>query len=175
LPPSWSDAWNSSQLAWSTISSDVKAVVLPVVVSNGLGNFIKPELLVFSIVSPSLKYNIGTSEHFSNSVEWKLWNKIEWSVNVESKFFIQTFSGSLLSFVKVKNLPFLVGFSSITPNTNLGSFFVFWLDDIKHFFVGPVNELTIFILENLEPTWVSAPNLHVVGLSRTLNVPWLIV
>jgi hypothetical protein len=96
-----------------------------VIVSNGLGNFIKPKLLVFSIVSPSLKYNIGTSEHFSNSVEWKLRNNIEWSINVETKLFIQTFSGSLFGFVKVKYLPFLVSFSGITPNTNLGSFFVF--------------------------------------------------
>jgi hypothetical protein len=27
----------------------------------------------------------------------------------------------------------------------------------------------------LEPSWVSAPNLHVIGLARTLDIPRLIV
>jgi hypothetical protein len=51
---------------------DVKAVVLPVVVSDCLGLLIKPELLLSGVLSPSLEYHVGSSKHLSNSVEWKL-------------------------------------------------------------------------------------------------------
>jgi hypothetical protein len=67
---------------------DIEAVVLPVVVSDGLGFFIEPELLLSNIVSPSLEDHVGSSEHLSNSVEWKFRNEIEWSIDVETKLFI---------------------------------------------------------------------------------------
>jgi hypothetical protein len=51
---------------------NVKAVVLPVVVSDSLAHFIEEELLLSDIVSPSLEDNVGSSEHLNNSVEWKL-------------------------------------------------------------------------------------------------------
>jgi hypothetical protein len=87
---------------------DFEAVVLPVVVSKSLRLFIEPELLVSGILSPSLKDNVSTTKHLSNSVEWKLGDKVEWSIDVEAKFFIQSLSSSLFSLVKIKNLPFLV-------------------------------------------------------------------
>jgi hypothetical protein len=87
---------------------DFEAVVLPVVVSKSLRLFIEPELLVSGILSPSLKDNVSTTEHLSNSIEWKLGDKVEWSIDVEAKFFIQSLSSSLFSLVKIKNLPFLV-------------------------------------------------------------------
>jgi hypothetical protein len=37
----------------------------------------------------------------SNSIEWKLWDNIEWSVDVESKFFIQSLSLSLTLLIKI--------------------------------------------------------------------------
>jgi hypothetical protein len=69
---------------------DVKAVVLPVVVSNSLGLFIEPELLLSYILSPSLEDHVGSTKHFSNSVEWKLRDKVEWSVDVEAELFIES-------------------------------------------------------------------------------------
>jgi hypothetical protein len=87
---------------------DFEAVVLPVVVSKSLRLFIEPELLVSGILSPSLKDNVSTTKHLSNSVEWKLGDKVEWSIDVEAKFFIKSLSSSLFSLVKIKNLPFLV-------------------------------------------------------------------
>jgi hypothetical protein len=87
---------------------DFEAVVLPEVVSKSLRLFIEPELLVSGILSPSLKDNVSTTEHLSNSIEWKLGDKVEWSIDVEAKFFIQSLSSSLFSLVKIKNLPFLV-------------------------------------------------------------------
>jgi hypothetical protein len=43
--------------------------------------------------------------------------------------------------------------------------------NIKSLLVGPVDELFLLILEELEPSRVSAPDLHVVGSSSVLNVP----
>jgi hypothetical protein len=51
---------------------DIKAVVLPVVVSDSLGDFIEPELLLSGVLSPSLENHLSSSKHLSNSVEWKL-------------------------------------------------------------------------------------------------------
>jgi len=55
------------------------------------------------------------------------------------------------------------------------TFFVFTSFYIKNFLVLPVDELTILILENLPPTRVSAPDLHVLCSSRVLNIPRLVV
>jgi hypothetical protein len=51
---------------------NVKAVVLPVVVSDGLGDFIEEELLLSLVISPSLEDHVGSSKHLSDSVKWKL-------------------------------------------------------------------------------------------------------
>jgi hypothetical protein len=80
---------------------DIKAIVLPVVIPDGLGDLIEPELLSFSIVSPSLEPHVSISMHLSNSVEWKFRDKIEWSVNVETEFFVQSLCLSLCLLVKI--------------------------------------------------------------------------
>jgi hypothetical protein len=51
---------------------DVEAIVLPVVVSYSLGDFIEPPLLLSCVLSPSLESNLGITVHLSDSVEWKL-------------------------------------------------------------------------------------------------------
>jgi hypothetical protein len=51
---------------------DVKAIVLPVVVSDSFCLFIEPELLLSLIVSPSSQPHIAGSVALGNSVEWKL-------------------------------------------------------------------------------------------------------
>jgi len=55
------------------------------------------------------------------------------------------------------------------------SFLIFATSNIKNFIVRPIDELFIFVLENLEPSGVGAPDLHVVGSSSTLDVPGLVV
>jgi hypothetical protein len=69
---------------------DVEAIVCPVFVPDGLGDLVEPELLLSLVVSPSLEDHVGSSEHLSNSVKWKLRDKIEWSVDVETEFLVQT-------------------------------------------------------------------------------------
>jgi hypothetical protein len=102
-------------------------------------------------------------------------NNVEWSVDVESKLFTHSFCLDFLGFIKVDNSPFLVRLSVISPNNDSLSFFISSTSDIENFLILNVNELLINILEDLEPSWVGAPDLHVVGLSGVFNVPWLVV
>jgi hypothetical protein len=59
----------------------------------------------------------------------------------------------------------------VTPNDNFSSFFIFSTMDIKSLLVGPIDELFLLILEELEPSRVSAPDLHVVCSSSISDVP----
>jgi hypothetical protein len=69
----------------------------------------------------------------------------------------------------------LVLSSIVAPNTYCLSFFIFASSNIKNLVVIPVHELAVLILENLPPSRVSAPDLHVVGFTRALDIPRLIV
>jgi hypothetical protein len=90
---------------------------------------------------------------------------------VETEIFVKSLRLYCLSFVKIDNLP-LLGFGSIvTPNLNWVSFFILSSSDIEDFAVVPVDELVVLILEDLPPSRVSAPDLHVVGFSRALDIP----
>jgi hypothetical protein len=77
--------------------------------------------------------------------------------------------------VKIEDLPFLVSLSVISSNTYSLTFFIFGSCNIKYFHVGPIGELSIFILEDLEPSTVGAPDLHVVSFSSTLDIEGLVV
>ena len=149
---------------------DVKAVVLPVVVSDGLGLLVEPELLLSNIVSPSLEDHVCSTKHLSDSIEWKLRHEIEWSVDVETEFLIQSL-GLSLNILGVDNLPSLVGSIVSVPNLDLLTFVILTLVNIKAFAgLLDVTEVFTAIGEDLPPSRVGTPNLHVVGFSRALNI-----
>jgi len=56
-------------------------------------------------------------------------------------------------------------------NNNFTSFLVFRSSNIKVLSVLDVYKSINLILEDLEPLGIGAPYLHVIGLSRTLDVP----
>jgi hypothetical protein len=95
-----------------------------VVVSDGLGLFIEPELLLLGVLSPSLQPHVGVSVHLSNSVEWKFRDNVEWSANMESEFFIESLGFKLISFVKIDNLPSLLDAIGIVLYCDFFSFLV---------------------------------------------------
>jgi hypothetical protein len=99
----------------------------------------------------------------SNSIEWKLGDKVEWSVDMESKVFAYTLGLNGLCFVKIDHIPDLSFRSIVAPYLNWVAFLVFSSSDIKDLVVGPVDELVVLILEDLEPAGVGAPDLHVIG------------
>jgi hypothetical protein len=164
LPPPGVDSC-SLEVVTVTVALDFDSVVLPVVVSDSLGNLIEPELLLSDILSPSLEDHVGTTEHLNNSIEWKFRDKVEWSVDIEAKFFIKSLGFSLGCLVNIEDLPFLSFGSVVAPNLNWVSFYIFSSSNIKGLVVGPVDELVVLVLEDLEPSRVSAPDLHVVGFT----------
>jgi len=129
-------------------------VRFPVVVLKCLGDSIEVPLLGLSIVSPSLEPDVVGTVTLSNSVEWKLGDKIEWSVNMEAKVFVESLSLDGICFIKINHIPDLSFRSIVAPYLNWISFLVFSSSDIKDLVVGPVNELVVLILENLEPAGV---------------------
>jgi len=97
---------------------DFEGIVLPLVASDGLRNLIEVPLLSFNIVSPSLKSNIVSTNAFSNSVEWKLRDNVEWSVDVETEFLIESLGFSLRTFIKIQDIPFLIDTLAIVIDSN---------------------------------------------------------
>jgi len=126
-------------------------VGLPVVVLDGLGDSVEVPLLGLSIVSPSLEPDVVGTVALNHSVEWEFRDDVEWSVYMEAKGFVKTLGLDSISLVKVDNLPFLCLRSVVAPNLHWVSFLVFTSSNIKDLAVGPVDELAILILENLEP------------------------
>jgi hypothetical protein len=84
---------------------------------------------------------------------------------METEVFIQSLGWFLLGLIKIDNLPSLVSSVVSVPGNDLSSFLVFSSMDIKAFLVLPVDEVFISIGEDLPPSRVGAPDLHVVGLS----------
>jgi hypothetical protein len=158
---------------------DVEWVWLPVVVLEGLGDLIEVPLLGIGVLSPSLQPNVVGTVALSNSLHGHSWSDVEWSVDVEPEFFIETLSSNLISFVNVDNLPSLVGIFfivtiSIVDNDG-GSFFILRWCYFKNLVVSWINKEFTVVLEYLEPSWVCAPDLHISGFSSALDVPWLVV
>ena len=67
--------------------------------------------------------------------------------------------------VKIENLPSLVVSIVSAPGNDLSAFFILSTMDIKAFVVLPVDEVLVLIGEDLPPSRVSAPDLHVVSPS----------
>jgi hypothetical protein len=85
---------------------------------------------------------------------------------VETEFLIKTLGLSLCLLVKIKYLPSLVGTIVSGVNLNLLSFNVLSLVNIKAFVaVLDVAEVLTREDEDLPPSRVSAPDLHLLGLS----------
>jgi hypothetical protein len=145
---------------------DFNGVVLPVVVSDSLGDLIKEELLLSGVLSPSLKDHVGSTEHLYHSVEWKLRNDVEWSIDIEAKFFIKTLGLSLCLLVKIEYLPSLVSTVMSVVYSNSLTFFVCVTYNINTS-LGLLDITEVLSLEgkDLPPSRVSAPDLHVVGLT----------
>jgi hypothetical protein len=103
--------------------------------------------------------------HFSNSVEWKFGDNVEWFIDHETEFLIESLGLNFVCLVNIKNLPLLICSIVVSVNTNLGSFFVFASNDFKDLIVAPVDKLVVLKLEDLPPSRVSAPDLHVIGFT----------
>jgi hypothetical protein len=84
---------------------------------------------------------------------------------MEAPVLVESFRLWTLSFVKVNDSPSLGSCSIVTPYLYWVSFFILSSSDIEDFAVVPVDELVVLILEDLPPSRVGAPDLHVIGLT----------
>jgi hypothetical protein len=94
---------------------------------------------------------------------------------VETEFLIESLGFSLSCFVNVKNLPLLMFSTIFTENSNSLSFYILSSCNIKNLSRLPIDELIVLKLENLEPSGVCRPDLHVVSFTSRLDVPRLVV
>jgi hypothetical protein len=150
-------------------------VRLPVVILQSLSDWIEEPLLSLSILDVSSLLNIVSSNTFSNSLHWKSRSDVEWSISIESEVLVETLLFSLAGLVNIKDCPLLVVALIVAPDSDRSSFFVFTSFNIKDLVVLPVDKLLVLILEDLPPSRVSAPDLHVVTSSTAGDVPRLIV
>jgi hypothetical protein len=98
---------------------------------------------------------------------------------VETELLVEALSSNGLSFIEINYLPSLVSIVGIVSvsgsDDNCLAFLILWGINLKNLVVGWVHEESVLELENLEPSWIGRPDLHVSGSSCTLNIPWLVV
>jgi hypothetical protein len=80
---------------------------------------------------------------------------------------------NFLCFVKINDVPSLLWLLASTDDQNSLTFFIFTILDLQAFASSSINvaEMVGFILEDLEPSAVGAPDLHVVCSTGRLDVP----
>jgi len=127
-------------------------VRLPVVILECLRDTIEVPLLGLGVVSPSSHPDVVGTVALNDSIEWKLRDQVERSVDMETEVFVETLGLVTLCFVKINNLPLLMSASIIAPNTYWVTFFILSSFDIKDFATLPIDELVVLILEYLEPS-----------------------
>jgi hypothetical protein len=90
---------------------------------------------------------------------------------MEAPFFVESFTLNLSSFIKIDNCPLLVVALVVAIDTNCMSFFVFVTLDFDNLAILEVDELFVLVLEDLPPSTVGTPDLHIAGSSTALVVP----
>jgi hypothetical protein len=58
------------------------------------------------------------------SSEWKLGDNVEWPVDVESEFLVESLGLVTLSFINIDNVPLLSFTSIVVPKINWCTFFI---------------------------------------------------
>jgi hypothetical protein len=71
---------------------------------------------------------------------------------MESELFVETFLWNWFGFIKIDDLPSLIGTIVSIPCDNFSSFLIFSSMNIKAFLVLPVDEVFISISEDLPPS-----------------------
>jgi hypothetical protein len=69
----------------------------------------------------------------------------------------------------------IVAVSILVVNNNSHTFFILGWCNFKNLIVGWIDKEFSLKLEELEPSWVGAPDLHISCFSRILDIPRLVV
>jgi hypothetical protein len=102
----------------------VHDVALPFLRSDDLSDWIEEPLLVLLMLttSPFLQPDVRSSLAFSNSLHWKSRSDVEWSVDIESEIFPESFICNLCHIVNIDYLPLLVLSAVLVVDLNKLSF-----------------------------------------------------
>jgi hypothetical protein len=92
----------------------------------------------------------------SNSLHWHSRSDIEWSIDVESEFLVETLGSNLVSLIKIDDLPSLIGIVVLVVvllfNTNSLTFLILSISDFDNSVVSWIDESLSLVLEYLEPS-----------------------
>jgi hypothetical protein len=82
--------------------------------------------LILSVLDPSVKVDPSSTVASHDSLHWHHWSEVEWSIDMETEFFIESFSFILFGFINIDDIPFLVLSTVVTIYDNWSSFFILW-------------------------------------------------
>jgi len=136
----------------STVRVSLDSMCLPLSISDSLGCLIEGEELILSTLLPSVEVDPSSTVALHDSLHWHVGSEVEWSVDVETEFFIESLSLILGSFVKIDDIPFLADTISVLSDNNLSGFLVSGSIDSKDSLVSvDIDELAGLELEDLVP------------------------
>jgi hypothetical protein len=145
LPPSWVLAWDCSEVVTVSIVLDVHDIILPLLRSHSLWYAVEWPSLCQSVLNKSLKSDVSSSKHLSDSSHRESWDKVEWSVTVKTEVWVKSLSDRSFLFIKIDNLPELLGLSISLGDCNSLSFII--LDSINSSSISEVYYTSSFKLE----------------------------
>jgi hypothetical protein len=96
--------------------------------------------------------DVSTSSPFNNSSHWHSRSDVEWSVHFKAEIFVHSLGYYILDLVSIDDLPSLVGTVVSIPCDDLSSFLISSTMDIKALSVLDIDEVLIFISEDLPPS-----------------------
>jgi hypothetical protein len=93
---------------------------------------------------------ISVSVHLEESVSWKLRDHDEWSVDIETEFFVHSLGWDLWCFININDLPSLVETIMLSLGDDFLSFKILYFIDIKSF-AEVVDNMFTLVFEQLPP------------------------
>lgn len=158
---------------------NLKSIVTPVHVEDELGLLVESELVCACWwVHLVAEVSVPVSAHVGVLGGGSLWNKDEWSIDVESELLVDALSWLLACLVKINNLPFLVESLVWWVDNYVLALLVLSSVNIEYLVVDDVLELSCArsIFEDLEPVVVlGATSLEVLSSTSRLDLEWLVV
>lgn len=133
---------------------DLKSVVLPVHVENELSLLIESELVSLGWwVHLVGEVSVAVSAHESVLGWSSLWNKYEWSIDMESELLVDALGWLFAGLIKINNSPLLVESLVWRVDNNVLAFLILAAINIESFLVYYVGELASAgsVSEDLEP------------------------
>lgn len=117
-----------------------------------------------------LDYNVSSSTDFEHSLHGKSGSDVEWSSKMNLVWCIHALSLQVLGSINIDDCPFLVDSVGLLGDSACLAFSVLRSFDLEDSFIFDVHQVVLIVLELLEPSSVSGPDLHVACSTGLLNI-----